>query len=102
LLAALVIALAAVLAFPFMPGFSSPAFQGISVFLGLLLSLGSTSAISNVIGGVILIYTRAFRIGDHIRVGDVIGDIIEKKLSGGSHLHAGQPDHHHPQFFPVE
>jgi small-conductance mechanosensitive channel len=80
LLAALVIALAAVLAFPFMPGFSSPAFQGISVFLGLLLSLGSTSAISNVIGGVILIYTRAFRIGDHIRVGDVIGDIIEKSF----------------------
>ena len=80
LLAALVIALAAVLAFPFMPGFSSPAFQGISVFLGLLLSLGSTSAISNVIGGVILIYTRAFRIGDHIRVGDVIGDIIEKNF----------------------
>jgi small-conductance mechanosensitive channel len=80
LLAALVIALAAVLAFPFMPGFSSPAFQGISVFLGLLLSLGSTSAISNLIGGVILIYTRAFRIGDHIRVGDVIGDIIEKNF----------------------
>ena len=80
LLAALVIALAAVLAFPFMPGFSSPAFQGISVFLGLLLSLGSTSAISNLIGGVILIYTRPFRLGDHIRVGDVIGDIIEKNF----------------------
>jgi small-conductance mechanosensitive channel len=80
LLAALVMALAAVLAFPFLPGFSSPAFQGVSVFLGLLLSLGSTSAISNVIGGIILIYTRAFRIGDHIRVGDVIGDIIEKNF----------------------
>lgn len=80
LLSALVIALAAVLAFPFLPGFSSPAFQGVSVFLGLLLSLGSTSAISNVIGGIILIYTRAFRIGDHIRVGDVIGDIIEKNF----------------------
>jgi small-conductance mechanosensitive channel len=80
LLMALVIALAAVLAFPFLPGFSSPAFQGVSVFLGLLLSLGSTSAISNVIGGIILIYTRAFRIGDHIRVGDVIGDIIEKNF----------------------
>jgi hypothetical protein len=80
LLAVLVIALAAVLAFPFLPGFSSPAFQGVSVFLGLLLSLGSTSAISNVIGGIILIYTRAFRIGDHIRVGDVIGDIIEKNF----------------------
>lgn len=80
LLSVLVIALAAVLAFPYLPGFNSPAFQGVSVFLGLLLSLGSTSAITNVIGGIILIYTRAFRIGDHIRVGDVIGDIIEKNF----------------------
>lgn len=80
LLMALVIALAAVLVFPYLPGFSSPAFQGVSVFLGLLLSLGSTSAITNVIGGIILIYTRAFRIGDHIRVDDVIGDIVEKNF----------------------
>lgn len=77
LLLVLVIALAAVLAFPYLPGFNSPAFQGVSVFLGLLLSLGSTSAITNVIGGIILIYTRAFRLGDHIRVGDVVGDIVE-------------------------
>jgi small-conductance mechanosensitive channel len=80
LLMVLVLALAAILAFPYMPGFNSPAFQGVSVFLGLLLSLGSTSAITNVIGGIILIYTRAFRVGDHIRVGDVIGDIIEKNF----------------------
>ncbi|MFN7677848.1 MAG: mechanosensitive ion channel family protein [Cyanobacteriota bacterium] len=77
LLVILVLALATILAFPYLPGFNSPAFQGVSVFLGLLLSLGSTSAITNVIGGIILIYTRAFRIGDHIRVGDVVGDIIE-------------------------
>lgn len=77
LLVMLVIALAAILAFPYLPGFHSPAFQGITVFLGLLLSLGSTSAITNVIGGIILTYTRAFRIGDHIRIGDVVGDIIE-------------------------
>lgn len=77
LLVMLVLALSAVLAFPYLPGFNSPAFQGVTVFLGLLLSLGSTSAITNVIGGVILIYTRAFRIGDHIRIGEVVGDIIE-------------------------
>ncbi|BAM53787.1 hypothetical protein BEST7613_4856 [Synechocystis sp. PCC 6803] len=80
LLLFIIIALAAVLAFPYLPGFDSPAFRGISVFLGLLLSLGSTSAITNVIGGIILIYTRAFQIGDHIQVGDVIGDIIEKNF----------------------
>ncbi|MFM7264874.1 MAG: mechanosensitive ion channel family protein [Cyanobium sp.] len=80
LLLCLVIALAVVLAIPYLPGFGSPAFHGASVFLGLLLSLGSTSAITNVIGGIILIYTRAFQVGDHIQVGAVVGDIIEKNF----------------------
>lgn len=80
LLLVIIIAIAAIVAFPYLPGFDSPAFRGVSVFLGLLLSLGSTSAIANVIGGIILIYTRAFRIGDHIQIGDVIGDLIEKNF----------------------
>jgi small-conductance mechanosensitive channel len=80
LLALFVIALTAIVGFPFLPGFNSPAFQGITVFLGLLLSLGSTSVINNMLGGVILIFTRPFRIGDHIRVGDVIGDVVEKNF----------------------
>ncbi|MFM7635186.1 MAG: mechanosensitive ion channel family protein [Cyanobacteriota bacterium] len=80
ILALLIIAVATILGFPYLPGFGSPAFRGISVFLGLLLSLGSTSLITNLLGGIILIYTRALRIGDHIRVGDVIGDIIEKNF----------------------
>ncbi|WP_174718062.1 mechanosensitive ion channel family protein [Microcystis viridis] len=80
ILLVIIIAIAAIVAFPYLPGFDSPAFRGISVFLGLLLSLGSTSAIANVIGGIILIYTRAFRIGDHIQVGEVIGDLIEKNF----------------------
>jgi small-conductance mechanosensitive channel len=80
LLLVIIIAIAAIVAFPYLPGFDSPAFRGVSVFLGLLLSLGSTSAIANVIGGIILIYTRAFRIGDHIQVGEVIGDLIEKNF----------------------
>jgi small-conductance mechanosensitive channel len=80
LLVILIIALAAVVAFPYLPGFDSPAFRGISVFLGILFSLGSTTAIANVVGGVILIYTRAFQSGDRIQIGDVIGDVIEKTL----------------------
>ncbi|WP_173351081.1 mechanosensitive ion channel family protein [Microcystis aeruginosa] len=80
ILLVIIIAIAAIVAFPYLPGFDSPAFRGVSVFLGLLLSLGSTSAIANVIGGIILIYTRAFRIGDHIQVGEVIGDLIEKNF----------------------
>ena len=76
----LVIAFACVVVFPYLPGAKSPAFQGISVFLGLLLSLGSSAAISNVIAGVILIYTRAFEVGDRVKVGDAVGDIVEKTL----------------------
>lgn len=80
LLSLLIIALATVIAFPYLPGFNSPAFQGVSVFLGVLFSLGSTSAIANVVGGIILIYTRSFQLGDKISIGDVIGDVIEKGL----------------------
>ncbi|WP_375479509.1 mechanosensitive ion channel family protein [uncultured Nostoc sp.] len=76
----LIIGLALVLAFPYLPGFGSPAFQGISVFLGILLSLGSTALVANIVAGIILIYTRAFQIGDRIKIGDTTGDIVEKTL----------------------
>ncbi len=76
----LIIAFAAIVAFPYLPGAKSPAFQGVSVFLGLLLSLGSSAAVANVVSGVILIYTRAFEVGDRVKVGDAIGDIVEKTL----------------------
>ena len=76
----LIIALALVVALPFLPGFGSPAFQGISVFLGVLLSLGSSAAVANIVARVILIYTRAFRVGDRIKINDAIGDIVEKSL----------------------
>lgn len=76
----LIVALAAVVAFPYLPGFDSPAFRGISVFLGILFSLGSTSAVANTVGGVILIYTRAFQLGDRVQIGDIIGDIEDKTL----------------------
>ena len=76
----IIVALSLVLAFPYLPGFGSPAFQGISVFLGVLFSLGSTAVITNVVAGTILIYTRAFQMGDRIKIGDAIGDIVEKTL----------------------
>ncbi|MGL5035750.1 MAG: mechanosensitive ion channel family protein [Microcystaceae cyanobacterium] len=76
----LIITLASVIIFPLLPGFQSPAFQGISVFLGLVISLGSTSVISNLISGSIIIYTRAFRVGDRIRIGDISGKVLETTL----------------------
>lgn len=76
----LIIAFAAVVAFPYLPGADSPAFKGVSVFLGVLFSLGSTSAVSNIVAGVILTYMRAFKIGDRVKIADTIGDVVEKTL----------------------
>lgn len=80
LVALLLIAIACVVAAPYLPGFGSPAFQGVSLFLGALLTLGSSSAVANTISGIILIYTRAFRIGDMVQIGDIMGEVIEKSL----------------------
>ncbi len=76
----LMIILAAVVAFPYLPGFGSPAFQGVSLFLGVLFSLGSTAVVANIVAGIILIYTRAFQIGDRVKIADAVGDIAEKTL----------------------
>lgn len=67
-----------VLIFPYLPGSGSPAFQGVSVFLGVLLSLGSSSAIANLVAGMVITYMRPFRVGDRVKIGDITGDIIEK------------------------
>ena len=69
-------AFAAVLVYPYLPGESSPAFKGISVFLGVLFSLGSTSAVANFVAGIILIYTRGFRVGDWVTIGENTGEVV--------------------------
>ncbi len=76
----LVYAFMVVIIFPYLPGSQSPAFQGVSVFLGILLSLGSSSAIANIVAGLVITYMRPFRIGDRVKIGDVAGDVIEKTL----------------------
>ncbi|WP_312336929.1 mechanosensitive ion channel domain-containing protein [Sphingobacterium sp.] len=67
-----------VLIFPYLPGANSDIFKGISVFIGVLFSLGSSSAISNIIAGVVITYMRPFRIGDRITIADKTGVVIEK------------------------
>jgi len=74
------IALAFVAAFPYIPGSQSPAFQGVSIFLGLLFSLSSSSAIGNVVAGTILTYTRSFHVGDRVRIGQTTGDVVRKTM----------------------
>lgn len=76
----LIMAFVAVVIFPYLPGSNSPAFQSISLFLGVLFSLGSTSAIANIVAGVVLTYMRPFREGDRVKISDTMGNIIEKNL----------------------
>jgi small-conductance mechanosensitive channel len=76
----LIVAIAFVMAGPYLPGFGSPAFQGVSLFVGALLTLGSSSAVSNALSGIILIYTRAFQLGDYIRIDDIVGEVQDKSL----------------------
>jgi small-conductance mechanosensitive channel len=69
-----------VLIFPYLPGSDSPIFQGVSVFLGFLFTFGSAGSLSNIMAGIILTYMRLFKIGDRVKIGDVVGDVIEKSL----------------------
>ncbi len=69
-----------IVVFPYLPGSQSEAFKGVSIFLGILFSLGSTSVIANIVAGTILTYMYAFKIGDRVKIGDTVGDIIEKTL----------------------
>ncbi|MGF1601455.1 MAG: mechanosensitive ion channel family protein [Thermosynechococcaceae cyanobacterium] len=75
-----VLAFAATIAFPYLPGAQTPAFQGISVFVGVLFSLGSSGAVANVVAGIILTYSRAFVVGDRVKISDTTGDVVEKTL----------------------
>ncbi|MDE7160000.1 MAG: mechanosensitive ion channel family protein [Muribaculaceae bacterium] len=64
--------------YPYLPGSESGVFQGISVFVGLIVSLGSSTVISNFIAGFVITYMRPFREGDFIKVKDTVGNVIEK------------------------
>ncbi|MCL2601155.1 MAG: mechanosensitive ion channel family protein, partial [Treponema sp.] len=66
--------------FPYLPGSDSRVFQGVSVFVGIVFSLGSSSAIGNLIAGLVLTYMRPFKIGDRIRIQDTVGFVVEKHM----------------------
>lgn len=67
-----------ILIFPYLPKSNSTVFQGVSVFAGIMLSLGSTSIIGNLVAGLVITYMRPFRIGDRIKMDDCVGNVIEK------------------------
>jgi small-conductance mechanosensitive channel len=76
----LVLALTLAVIVPLLPGAASPAFKGISLFVGAMVTLGSTGAMGNVAAGVVLIYTRSFNVGDYVKIGDAFGQVIERTL----------------------
>jgi small-conductance mechanosensitive channel len=76
----LIIAFTVVVAYPYIPGSSSEAFKGISIFLGVVFSLGSSSVIANLMAGYTMIYRRAFKVGDRISIDNVTGDVTEQRL----------------------
>lgn len=64
--------------YPYLPGAKNGVFQGISVFVGLIISLGSGTVIGNVIAGLVITYMRPFKLGDRIQLNDTTGNVIEK------------------------
>jgi small-conductance mechanosensitive channel len=69
-----------VIIFPYLPGSDSPIFKGVSVFFGLLLSLGSTSLVGNTVAGLVITYMRPYKVGDRIKMDDIVGDVVEKTM----------------------
>ncbi|NTW59768.1 MAG: mechanosensitive ion channel family protein [Nitrospirae bacterium] len=80
-----VIAFTVVVAYPYIPGSESPAFKGVSLFLGVVFSLGSSSSIANIVAGYMVIFRRAFKVGDRVKIGAQTGDVVEMRLQA-THL----------------
>lgn len=74
----LIIILSVIIIFPYLPGSGTTAFQGVSVFFGILISIGSSSAIANAVSGIVLTYMRPFKKNDWIKTGEIIGLVLEK------------------------
>ena len=75
-----VIAFAVVVAYPYIPGSDSQAFKGVSLLIGVVFSLGSTSLIGNMISGYSMAYRRLFKNGDRVTIGEYMGDVEETRL----------------------
>ncbi|MBE1285547.1 MAG: mechanosensitive ion channel [Rhodobacteraceae bacterium] len=76
----LIIVIALVFAYPYIPGSDSRAFQGLTILAGVMVSLGSNTVVSNMMAGLFVIYRRSTNVGDRIRVGTMTGDVVEIKL----------------------
>jgi small-conductance mechanosensitive channel len=80
ILRVLLFAFTVAIIYPYLPGSDSRIFQGVSVLVGLIFSMGSSSAIGNLVAGLVVTYMRPFKIGDRIKINDVTGFVVEKTL----------------------
>jgi small-conductance mechanosensitive channel len=76
----LIIAFAVIVAYPYIPGSDSDAFKGVSLFIGVLFSLGSSSVIGNLIAGYTMTYRKTFKIGDVVQIDNNTGQVADIKL----------------------
>lgn len=74
----LVLAFMLIVIFPYLPGSDSTIFKGVSVFIGIIFSIGSSTVVGNLIAGLVITYMRPFKLGDRIKVGEMAGEVIEK------------------------
>ncbi len=76
----LIVAFAVIVAYPYIPGSSSDAFKGVSIFLGVIFSLGSSSVLTNIVAGYTITYRRAFKIGDRVMINDLTGEVVDRSV----------------------
>jgi small-conductance mechanosensitive channel len=69
--------LAIVVAYPYLPGSQTEAFKGLSVFLGLMVTFGSSGLVNQIMSGFMITYSRSLRVGDFVRIGDVEGTVTQ-------------------------
>lgn len=72
-----IVAFALVVAYPYIPGSDSEAFKGLGILMGVVLSIGSSSFIANMVAGYSLTYRAAYRIGDRVRIGEHLGEVVD-------------------------
>ncbi len=95
LLTTLIWAFAIVVAYPYLPGSETDAFKGVSVFLGLMFTLGSAGIVQHVMSGFMITYSRALRVGDFVKIGEVEGTVTHLGiLSTKVRTPRARGDHH--------
>jgi small-conductance mechanosensitive channel len=76
------------MAYPYLPGADTEAFKGLSVLVGVMVSIGGASVLGQAFSGLILMYIKAFRRGDYVRIGDVEGTVVELGMFA-THIRTG-------------